>query len=63
MTITDSKKSFVKCGNNQKNYLVNLITPQCTSSVLFCPHLCTAQGGVPSFLCRLRQSGTPASLV
>ena len=31
MTTTDSKKSFVKCDNNQNNYLVNLITPQCTS--------------------------------
>ena len=29
MIITDSK-SFVKCDNNQNNYLVNLITPQCT---------------------------------
>ena len=26
MTITDSKKSFVKCDSNQNNYLVNLIT-------------------------------------
>ena len=32
MTIKDSKKSFVKCDNNKNNYLVNLITPQCTLS-------------------------------